>query len=131
MSTLREIGNKLFKEDLASQKVELTIKDDTLKLISDYENSSKNLDSKINGFYDNVFSAKSSFESIKDSYNTFVKNENELLLSKQKAIALGKELGIDVTSAPFYKDLLAAIKRAEDIQSEYSSANLVYKSIKI
>lgn len=131
MSTLKEIGNKLFKEDLASQKVKLTIKDDTLKLISDYENTSKNLDSKILAFYDNVFKAKSSFESIKDSYITFVKNEKELSLTKQKTIELGKELGIDVTSAPFYKDLLAAIKRAEDMQSEYSSANLVYKSIKI
>jgi hypothetical protein len=32
MSTLKEIGNKLFKEDLASQKVELFNIEDTIKL---------------------------------------------------------------------------------------------------
>ena len=50
MSTLREIGNKLFKEDLASQKVELALMDDINKMKKDIISSWKNHVNKRDSF---------------------------------------------------------------------------------
>jgi uncharacterized protein (DUF111 family) len=133
MNTLKTVYNKLFKEEtnLSTHEVDLSIKDDIEKTVANYEAISKKLDLKINKFYDNVFMAKKSFEDLKGDANSLFVSEKELLSEKLKAIALGKELGIDVTSAPFYKELIAALNRLEDIRSEYSSASLLDKSIKI
>ena len=60
MSTLKEIGNKLFKEDLSSNKIELSIVDDIQKAynlankeLSNAQNASKGALAAI----DNVFTA--------------------------------------------------------------------------
>ena len=116
---------------LASQKVELNVKDDITKTLAGYESATKKLDAKITTFYNNVFLAKKSYEDVRSDANSLFAFQKTLQSEKEKALALGKELGIDVTGAPFYKDLLSALNRFEDISSEFASANKIYQSIKI
>lgn len=117
--------------ELAKHEVELSIKDDITKIISDYEVSSKKLDGELVNFYNNVFAAKKSFEGLKSDADRWFAFQKQFKAEKDKAIALGKDLGIDVTGAPFYKELLAALNRFDDLYTEFSAANLTYKSIKI
>ena len=133
MNTRKTIYDKLFTEkvELAKHEVELGLKDDILKSISDYESASKKLDNKISAYYDIIFKAKKSFEQLKADNNSLFVVVKKLISEELKAKELGKELGIDVTGAPFYKDLQSALKRYEDIQSEFTSASQLDKRIVI
>jgi hypothetical protein len=133
MNTRKTIYDKLFAEkvELAKHEVELGLKDDILKSISDYESASKKLDNKISAYYDIIFKAKKSFEQLKADNNSLFVVVKKLISEELKAKELGKELGIDVTGAPFYKDLQSALKRYEDIQSEFTSASQLDKRIVI
>ena len=119
------------KVDLAKHEVELGLKEDILKTISEYDSASKKLDAKLNSYYDIIFKAKKSFEELKSDNNALFAVVKKLVSEEAKAKELGKELGIDVTSAPFYKDLQAALKRYDDIQAEFSTASLTDKKIVI
>ena len=133
MNTRKTIYDKLFTEkvELAKHEVELGLKDDILKSISDYESVSKKLDNKISAYYYIIFKAKKSFEQLKADNNSLFVVVKKLISEELKAKELGKELGIDVTGAPFYKDLQSALKRYEDIQSEFTSASQLDKRIVI
>ncbi len=133
MNTRKTVYNKLFKEEtkLSTHEVELGLKEDILKSISDYESASKKLDNKISAYYDIIFKAKKSFEELKADNNSLFVVVKKLISEELKAKELGKELGIDVTGAPFYKDLQSALKRYEDIQSEFTSASQLDKRIVI
>jgi hypothetical protein len=119
------------KVELASEVIELNIKQDIEKLISSYEASSSRTDNNLDVFYKLIFSAKEKFESSKGDFDKWFSFQKLMKDEKDKALALGKELGIDVTSAPFYKDLLAALNRFDDMYEAFTTANLTYKSIKV
>lgn len=133
--TFKRVGNSMIvvsdNVELKSDKIELNIKDDINKAVSEYDALSKKMDDGLTKFYNEIFSAKKTFEDNKAAADKWFSYQKVLKEEKEKALSLGKELGIDVTSAPFYKDLISALSRFDDMYSEFLSANSTYKSIKI
>jgi archaellum component FlaC len=133
MNTQKSIYNKLFKEEtqLASHEVELSIKDDVDTALNQIYDAYDKTDKGITKFYNELFAAKKTYETAQTEISNLFNKEKALQDLKVKMLNMGKELGIDVTGAPFYKELLAALKRMEDIKSEIKTAEQTYKGIKI
>jgi hypothetical protein len=93
MSTLREIGNKLFKEEFASQKVELALIDDLRK--------QANISSKLNA--ENITLINKVRSNYKESLSILSKVEMEA----EKGYKLALELGL---SDNIYKEFLSSVK---------------------
>jgi hypothetical protein len=112
MSTLKSVGNKLFKTELATQKVELAIADDMAKLSSEadamlaklkadnqnlrtidkaIEDAKKLGQSELAKAVKNIVSAEGTMKKITDTL--------------AKAEKSAKELGIDVKTIPAYSPL--------------------------
>jgi archaellum component FlaC len=133
MNTTKSVYNKLFKEEtqLASHEVELSIKDDVDTALNQIYDAYDKTDKGITKFYNELFAAKKTYETAQTEISNLFNKEKALQDLKVKMLNMGKELGIDVTGAPFYKELLAALKRMEDIKSEIKTAEQTYKGIKI
>ena len=133
MNTMKSVYNKLFKEEtqLASHEVELSIKDDVDTALNQIYDAYDKTDKGITKFYNELFAAKKTYETAQTEISNLFNKEKALQDLKVKMLNMGKELGIDVTGAPFYKELLAALKRMEDIKSEIKTAEQTYKGIKI
>jgi endonuclease III len=112
MSTLKTIGNKLFKTELATQKVELAIADDMAKLSSEADAQLKRLKED----NDNLRKIDKAIEDAKKLGETelakAVKNIGfaEGTMKKitdilGKAEKSAKELGLDVKAIPAYSPL--------------------------
>jgi hypothetical protein len=130
---MKSVYNKLFKEEtqLASHEVELSIKDDVDTALNQIYDAYDKTDKGITKFYNELFAAKKTYETAQTEISNLFNKEKALQDLKVKMLNMGKELGIDVTGAPFYKELLAALKRMEDIKSEIKTAEQTYKGIKI
>jgi archaellum component FlaC len=133
MNTQKSVYNKLFKEEtqLASHEVALSIKDDVDTALNQIYDAYDKTDKGITKFYNELFAAKKTYETAQTEISNLFNKEKALQDLKVKMLNMGKELGIDVTGAPFYKELLAALKRMEDIKSEIKTAEQTYKGIKI
>lgn len=137
MSNLNTILNKLGKieeiheTNLAKHEVELGLKEDALKMVTDFEKSYKTVDDALFKFYSSLESAKKQYESTKADINNLLSFEGKLKVEQNKILAAGKELGIDVTGAPFYKQLNAALVRFENLNTEIKASENSYKSIKL
>lgn len=108
MSTLREIGNKLFKEELASQKVELATIDEIkleLKAITELNSKLSKLDSIVQK---NVAPLNTAYKDIV-FYKAVPKGKNSTL-SKLEAslVKQANEIGIDYKQLPAFKELMDA-----------------------
>jgi phage host-nuclease inhibitor protein Gam len=116
MSTLKEIGNKLFKEDLSNQKVELA-----LKQVSDFQKEADSLYSEMvskGEQYKKEYYSKTSL--LEKPFNQL---RSELYNNSQDFLTKTKELGIDGKSSTPYKQMEKLIqdmdKRSEYFNKEY------------
>ena len=109
MSTLKEIGNKLFKEDLASQKVELAG--------YDFKAYKSNFDSLFNSYRDNF---RASINQAKKSVDTYSGNlfdlQRQMDAEYKSLVEKAKELGITVEGSPKqkeYNEMTAILNKAK------------------
>jgi hypothetical protein len=134
MNTTKSVYNRLFAEDkveLASERVELGLKEDALETVKLFEKSYSTVDNEIFKFYNQLEAAKKQFEGIKGDISNFLSFEGKIKSEQNKILAAGKELGIDVTGAPFYKELSAALFRFGNLKEEVKLSENSYKSIKL
>ena len=134
MNTTKSVYNRLFAEDkveLASERVELGLKEDDLETVKLFEKSYSTVDNEIFKFYNQLEAAKKQFEGIKGDISNFLSFEGKIKSEQNKILAAGKELGIDVTGAPFYKELSAALFRFGNLKEEVKLSENSYKSIKL
>jgi hypothetical protein len=134
MNTTKSVYNRLFAEDkveLASERVELGLKEDALETVKLFEKSYSTVDNEIFKFYNQLEAAKKQFEGIKGDISNFLSFEGKIKSEQNKILAAGKELGIDVTGAPFYKELSAALFRFGNLKDEVKLSENSYKSIKL
>ena len=107
MSEQKTVFNKLFKADLASQKVELATIDDLKKGIEEGKKQEANLYSDFKGALNGIISKA---REIEIKYNVLLSNINEPLFQSEKQ---AKELGLDFKSTDYYKQAQAVIKALE------------------
>lgn len=133
MNTRKTVYNKLFSEktELAKHEVELGLKEDALSSIKLFNDSYKKVDDGVFKFYNQLTAAKKQYESTIGDINILLSFENKLKQEESKILNAGKELGIDVTGAPFYKELSAALSRFGNIKTELKDAENTYKGIKL
>lgn len=122
---------ELDKTELGKHEVELGLKEDALNMVKDFQKSYNTVDSDLFKFYSSLESAKKQYEATKANINNLLAFEGKLKVEQNKILAAGKELGIDVTGAPFYKELNAALVRFENLNKEIKDAENSYKSIKL
>jgi hypothetical protein len=109
MSTLKEIGNKLFKEDLSSNKIELASLNDLKKAASD---SKKSLDAFNKANDETVKQARITLQKADEFQNYKVKMYDIMQAIEKQA----KELGLDITNNSDFKiavDLFVADRDVE------------------
>ena len=130
MNTTKSVYNRLFADDkveLASERVELGLKEDAQKVESDFNASYNNVDRELLKFYTQINSARKVYESTKAEITNLLSFEAKLKSEQAKILAAGKELGIDVTGAQFYKSISAALSRFDNLKTELKDAESLYK----
>ena len=128
MKTLQSIYNKITdKTELAKHKIELSLKDDSNKIVSEFNSSYNKVDNEVSKFYAQIMSARKVYESTKGDINNFLSYESKLKNQQDKILLAGKELGIDVTGSEFYKSITTALNRFGDLKTELKDAESLYK----
>jgi hypothetical protein len=104
MGTLKTIGNKLFKAELANQKIELALTDVIKKYTVGYKKYNDEglgliqKGQKVKLELNEIISAMLKWRELGDSL------ANDMLPEFKKIEAAAKDLGIDVKSIPDYRD---------------------------
>jgi hypothetical protein len=122
MSTLKSVGNKLFKTELASHKVELALLDN---IESDVLANGKGKDSArqlIRDAYSNLAKAFELYSNVKSRQENIKKNSD-------KFKATIKELGLEVTDQ-FQKNIIADLYIDKDIDNSIKSLQSAVNSLK-
>ena len=96
MSTLKTIGNKLFKEDLSSHKV-------TLANINDFNKTLNDAKVKLKNFDDNFDQLEKSIKPVIDSGDLYLKSLEEVTKINDELAAKFKEIGLDWNGTPEFK----------------------------
>jgi hypothetical protein len=122
MSTLKSVGNKLFKTELNSQRVELGIVQDAEKAITEYFNSTDTANSKIKGAIASLRDAENFVKQSVDKSNVLVKLKSDI--EKQ-----AKDLGIDLNNIQSYKDLNIALSDSKEYKSYIDKLNKVISTL--
>lgn len=107
MSEQKTVFNKLFKADLASQKVELATIDDLKKGIEEGKKQEASLYSDFKSALNGVISKA---REIEIKYNVLLSNINEPLFQSEKQ---AKELGLDFKTTEYYKQAQSVIQALE------------------
>jgi hypothetical protein len=121
MSTLKEIGNKLFKEDLSNQKVELaSIKDINLQ-VKKLQSLESNLLKEAEKYMAILTSLEKQYQ-VANGARNLANNEASNSLSiiqdfKNKA----KELGLDASNVKEVQDLDSMIKKTLANQKDFDA----------
>jgi hypothetical protein len=121
MSTLKEIGNKLFKEDLSNQKVELaSIKDINLQ-VKKLQSLESNLLKEAEKYMAILTSLEKQYQ-VANGARNLANNEVSNSLSiiqdfKNKA----KELGLDASNVKEVQDLDSMIKKTLANQKDFDA----------
>jgi hypothetical protein len=122
MSTLKSVGQKLFKTELASHKVELALLDN---IESDVLANGKGKDSArqlIRDAYSNLAKAFELYSNVKSRQENIKKNSD-------KFKATIKELGLEVTDQ-FQKNIIADLYIDKDIDNSIKSLQSAVNSLK-
>lgn len=120
MSTLREIGNKLFKEDLSSQKVELALMDDIKALIGKY----KPLDEAAKGAANK---AKNGLIAYSDNIRAAYQNAKNAVDMIDELDKKTKDLGLADAGLGGYKKELQV--KVSEYNSLFKKIDTIYKSL--
>ena len=121
MNTLKNIGNKLFKTELESHKVDLALTDDIKKLISEANNLKNQYDGAAMAAVNNLKEAKRLAGNWRDNLS----QANNLIISlTQKA----NELGVDIPKEVLnYKELVT--KGAKDADNFVKIINKIQMDV--
>lgn len=123
MSTLKSVGNKLFKTELKSHKVELSLSDELKSLMSeinriiDLQEDAFKWEQKTNDAHKEFLKVASdaqgiAISSVKNSKKTT--SEGSALLKKVETSA--KELGLEPNTVNGYKEAIVALNKLIDNQ---------------
>ncbi len=118
----KNVFNKLFKTELATQKVELGVVQDAEKVISDYFKSTDTANSKIKGA---IASLREAEQFVKSS----VEKSNILLKLKSDIEKQAKDLGIDANNIQTIKDINLAISDSKEYKSYSDKLNKVISTL--
>jgi hypothetical protein len=113
MSELKTVYNKLFKTELASQKVELAM--DFSKIIKDTDTQLKSTSiasDKLNKAAAVYVEAKKAFERYKNVPSVYQKNVDGYYKEYDKK---ANDLGIDTKTTQFYKEYLDVVSKIGQI----------------
>jgi hypothetical protein len=121
MNTLKNVGNKLFKTELESHKVDLALTDDIKKLISEANNLKNQYDGAAMAAVNNLKEAKRLAGNWRDNLS----QANNLIISlTQKA----NELGVDIPKEVLnYKELVT--KGAKDADNFVKIINKIQMDV--
>lgn len=108
MNTLKNVGKKLFKTELAAQKVELGLIQD---IQSDFDFVSKNFGDIYDKFWNSIETSKNLQSLLKSDLDKYSKIEKEIALAKQKL----QDLGLENQSKDLDTILSKATKNKSDI----------------
>ena len=129
MSTLKEIGNKLFKEELSNHKIELGTIDEIkyqLKFISGLNDQYNKKDAIVQKSVATLNSAYKDIILNKD----FQKKANSALDKLQASLVKqAGELGVDYKQLPAFKELMDAYEFADQVNDSITNAIGAVQSI--
>ena len=120
MSELKTIGNKLFKTELASQRVELASLKELQKSISDIKGGISEVEKRGNQLANELGQAQKTKNALGDSiksilsYGQFTKQQIDDFKAK------AKDLGVDVSSVKELKELEDLQKSIKDYQTFFN-----------
>jgi len=120
MSTLKSVGNKLFKTELANHKVELALTDDIHSEIQKYKGLKGNVEKAKSKAQDGLIAYADNVRVAYQNANNAVEMINEL---EKKA----KDLGLGDTGYGGYKKELSA--KANEYKKLFSSVDSLAKSL--
>ena len=120
MSELKTIGNKLFKTELASHKVDLSLADDIKSEIQKYKGLKDNVDKAKNKAINGIISYS-------DNIRVAYQNANNAVGMIDQLMAKAKELGLGDTGFESYKKDLA--QKAAEYKKLFSQVDGVSKSL--
>ncbi len=139
MSTLKSVGNKLFKTELATQKVELALTDDLLKFInlnSSYvDRASRTIDNigslfnVLNGIMDEIDNMKTQLSNIDGAKANLGGNSQDINNVINKIEIQVKELGLDVKSIKGYTQALEIIKENNSLMNSLEQSRKVANNV--
>jgi seryl-tRNA synthetase len=125
MSELKTVFNKLYKTELASQKVELALTDDIIKLNTSADSLVKELQAakaNLKNADNAIKAAKVEGKKVVDASDKKVSDGNSLTLkiadAIEKADALAKDLGVSSQSIPGYSNANKNYQNIEKLISE-------------
>jgi myo-inositol-1-phosphate synthase len=128
MNTLQNVYNKLSdKTELAKHEVNLGLKEDAIKIQSEFNSSYNKVDNELLKFYTQINTARKVYESSKADITNLLSYEAKLKDQQNKILVAGKELGIDVTGSQFYKSITASLSRFGNLKTELKDAESLYK----
>ena len=139
MSNLKSIGNKLFKTELANQKVELALTDDLTKLISlnpkYIDRAARTIDNigslfnVLNGIMDEIDNMKTQLSNIDGAKNALGANAQDINNVINKIEIQVKELGLDVKSIKGYTQALEIIKENNSLMNSLEQSRKVANNV--
>ncbi len=127
-SNIEKVYSKLPKTELA--KVELGVADDVKSLMKEFDSEYKKLDNLLDNYYKKIFALEQEFSPVSKAYTNFDKTIKDLKNNSDLFVKQAKELGIKANELPLYKNADAALKRSQNMVSEFFEANRISKKIK-
>jgi chromosome segregation ATPase len=129
MSTLKSVGKKLFKTELANHKVELGIMQDVQKSINTHKQKRKSLDDNTDSWYGDLFKIRDKFSKIEADYRDFKSSLSDLEKFIKEFENMAKELGISPSSFDNYNEAKALINTSADMDDVYKDAKKMESKI--
>lgn len=121
MSELKTVYSKLFKTELASQKVELALVDDIDKYLQKQNSVLKSSDASWQEYQNYLTKADVPFKKMINSYNLLSDTVSEADSLINKINSLSKELGLNSKDVKGYSTILANLNTAKEILSTIAS----------
>ena len=129
MSTLKNVGNKLFKTELSNHKVELGIMQDVQKSMNTHKQKRKSLDDSTGSWYDDLFKIRDKFSKIEADYRDYKSSLSDLEKFIKELENMAKELGIPPNSFDDYNEAKGLINTSADRDDVYKDAKKMESKI--
>lgn len=139
MSELKTVYSKLFKTELASQKVELALVDDLSKLISlnpNYvdravriNNNVESLFKVLNGIMDEIENMQTQLSNIDGAKNALGANAQDINNVISKIQTQVKDLGLDINSIKGYNEALNIVKTNNSLMNSLEQSRKVGNNV--
>jgi len=115
--------------NLESQKVELGITQDVKEAYNEHKQQRKNVDNRMNDWYNELFKVRDKFSKIENEYKQFKTKTFILEKAIEEMESIAKELGVQPNSLDFYNSAKALINTSKDIDDEFKEAKKLESKI--